>query len=275
MLAVKDFPVIAQIIKTDQFKKFRHFCVRNFADRGHFTLTRFCRLPSQYELLTGRVMEYVMPLLKGRELKIICVGCSKGSEPYSVASMLMQKRPGVPFSIDAYDYDPAMIAKAKERRFAPKEVYNNPALSREFVDFTFESSSDGMFMVRDEIASRVRFEFADALDSELAGKTGQCDILYAQNLMNNMKPKMAKRAFGNIITLLRPHGALFIDGMDLGMKTTLVGQAGLKPVEEKIEEIYGESKAILSGWPGVYSGLEPLSKSRDDWKMRYSTVFIR
>lgn len=272
---VRNIPGVSLLIENERFKRFRHFFIRNFANRDPYTLTRFCRLPAQYELLAGQVMDYILPKLNGRELRIASIGCSKGSEPYSVASILLQRRPGVPFSISAYDYDPEMIAKAKERRFAAKEVFNNPALSGKFVDFTFEREPDGLFRVRDEVASHIRFELADALDPGLVRMVGQCDILYAQNLMNNMKPRMAKRAFGNIITLLRPQGALFIDGMDLGMKTTLVGRAGLLPVEEKIEEIYGESKAILNGWPVVYSGLEPFSKSRSDWKMRYSTVYIR
>ena len=54
------------------------------------------------------------------------------------------------------------------------------------------------------------------------------DVVYAQNMMCNMRRPMARRAFENICTLLAPRSALVVDGMDLDMRARLTRARGAR-----------------------------------------------
>lgn len=268
---VKKIPIISKIIGSSGYKKFRHWLAINFSHRGHFTLTRFCRLPGQYEVLSNTIASYFLKRNK-KLIHITCIACSNGAEPYSIASVLLMEKPDIKFKIDAYDIDDEMLQKAISRSYSEEEVLINKNLSKEFIDFTFDVR-DKSYIVKENIIENITFHKGDALDPNIRSADNKCDILFVQNLFNNLKPRMAKRAFLNIINILNKDGFLFVDGMDLGLKVKLTKKKNLIPVELNIEKNYELAKTYVNAWPYWYSGLEPLDKDRKDWPRRYSTIF--
>lgn len=268
---IKELSVVKKIMGTNGYKIFRHWLALNFSFRGHFTLTRFCRLPGQYKILSSTVINYF--LKKNRKfVHITCIACSNGAEPYSIASVLLKQRPDIDFKIDAYDIDEVMLQKAIGKTYSEDEVLENKHISKGFIDFTFEVK-DKSYVVRGNISKKVSFHKGNALDPNIRSVINKCDILFAQNLFNNLKPRVAKKAFLNVIDLLKKDGFLFVDGMDLGLKVRLTKKKNLVPIEINIEENYELAKTYVNAWPNWYSGLEPLSKERKDWQRRYTTVF--
>lgn len=273
--ALKRIPGARALLQTNTWRSLRHRVALLTDERRHFTFTRFLRLPTQFEALTGPVLDFLAPAGTARPLEIVAVGCSIGAEQYSVASVLTTRRPGLQFTIRASDVDPEVIARARGARYVAKDVFANQDIPRDFVAATFDQV-DGAYVVKPNIARRVSFEIADVLDPGLAQRLGTADVVLAQNLLYNFRPRAARRAFENICTLLRPRGALFIDGMDLGMRQRLTRRAGLVPLEYKIQEIHEDARRERAkSWPWHYWGLEPFDASRRDWAYRYAMVFLK
>lgn len=268
---IKKLPIVKKIMETHRYKTFRHWLAINFSFRGHFTLTRFCRLPGQYEVLSNAIVDYFLKKNK-KLIHITCIACSNGAEPYSIASVLLKQRPDIDFTIDAFDIDDAMLQKAINRTYSEEEVFANQYLSKDFIDFTFDVKGES-YVVKDNIFKKINFHKGNALDPNIRTTDNKCDILFAQNLFNNLKPGIAKKAFLNVIDLLKEDGFLFVDGMDLGLKARLTKKKRLAPLEINIEKNYELAKTYVNAWPEWYSGLEPLSKERKDWARRYSTIF--
>ena len=274
MNTAKKMPVVKSLINTRTWQSIRHRIALLTSDRTVATFTGFFRLPTQFETLSGPVLDSLCPGGATGPLKIIVIGCSKGVEAYSIASVLRNRHPELVFNIKAYDMNKDVIAKAKSARYMPEEVYTKRIPAR-YIDATFYRDND-LYVIKDEIARLVSFDVADALDPNLKTTIGTADIVFAQNFLVHMKPKAATMAFNNIYHLLNPNAVLFIDGMDVGLRQTLTRKNNLVPLDHNIEEIHNEARIARGvGWPYSYWGLEPLLATKRDWKRRYSTIFMK
>lgn len=273
---LKQLPVVRGAVATEAWGRLRHRLALHADTRpADKTFTHFLRLPHQYDVLAGPVMDLLAPSTGDSELKIVVIGCVNGAEPYSIASILRARRPGLRFTIRAFDVSEQMLARARRGEYAADEIFCNTRLPAGFADATFERQ-DEVYRVRPEVSGYVAVERADVLDPALARCTGPADVLYLQNLLFNLPRAVAARAFENAVTILRPRSALFLDGIDLDMRTDLTRRAGLVPLDAQIAEIHEDARAIrAAGWPWSYWGLEPLSTARRDWRRRYGTVFLK
>jgi chemotaxis protein methyltransferase CheR len=260
-------------------RRTQHAVLLRFGRRRNYTYTRFLRFSSQFRIFTGPVMDKLLSANPNRPLSIVVIGCSNGAEAYTVASLLRKDRPSLEFFIRGYDIEPEMVAKAREGFYKPEEVFVDPHFPQWFVDATFDritSASQHGFAIKPELRARAIFEVANVLDPALNAAIGTADLIFAQNFLYHLRPSQARQAFANLMTVLYRGGALFIDGMDLGLRSRLTRHYGLIPFEEGLEEIHAEAyQERGASWPAIYWGLEPLTKSRRDWKYRYSTIFFR
>jgi chemotaxis methyl-accepting protein methylase len=253
----------------------RHRMTLLLAKRQNYVFTHFLRTPTQFDALVGPVLDHVRPARSAEPLRIALFGCSSGAEPTTIASQLAKRRPDVRFSIRAFDIEDAMVAKARSAAYTRDEVFSNKTLPASFVDSTFDVAGDA-YAVKPAIASRVTFELGNALEADARAGAGQYDLVFAQNFLFHLKPADAEQAFEAIARCLAPRSALFVDGADLGMRTRLTETLGLEPLEFGIDAIHEEARVERGGaWPLVYWGLEPMSKTRADWKRRYATIFLK
>jgi len=273
---IKSLPGIRFIIKTDTYRSFRHNITLFVSERKNATFTLFLRLPTQFDALSGPVINFLLSDGRANNLTITVLGCSNGAEAYSVASILKNRHPDIEFSIHGYDIVKEMIDKAQSACYAStEEVFNNKMITASFINNTFNIEKH-FYKIKPEIAEHVYFDVADALDPNLKNIIGTSDIVYAQNFFFHMKPKMAKKAFHNICSLLNSKAVLFVDGMDLGIRQNLSRINNLVPLEFKIEEIHNEARiGRTDAWPFTYWGLEPFLTFRREWQRRYSTIFIK
>jgi len=234
------------------------------------------RSPTQFDALSGPVIDFLLQEDREIHLRVAIVGCSNGAEAYSVASVLCDRHPTLEFTVKGYDIDQQIIEKAQKGMYLSRdEVFNNRMITREFVRSTFDD--EGAYCrLKESIKAHVSFSIADVLDDNVAEKIEASDIIYAQNFLFHLKPSMAAKALGNICRLLKQRSVLFIDGTDLPLRQRLSRKHQLVPLDYKIEDIHNEARwARAVGWPYHYWGLEPFSTSRLDWKRRYATIFLR
>jgi len=273
--ALKKLPGVRRVLQTSTFKQLRYEAVLLIQERRNFLFTQFLRVPTQFDALVGPVIDFLVRGKSDASLKISVWGCSNGAEPYSIASVLICRRPELDFTIRAFDIDEQMLDKARTGTYAQTEVLRNPTVSAVFIEETFSHSGD-LYQVKPAVRDRVSFEAMSVLHKDLANKAGKADIIFAQNFLFHFRPKTARLAFENICRLMQSRAALFVDGMDLGLRRKLTRTHGLEPLDYRIEEIHNEARRERgTAWPYEYWGLEPFSKSKRDWKRRYSTIFLR
>jgi hypothetical protein len=72
---------------------------------------------------------------------------------------------------------------------------------------------------------------------------------------------------------VRPGGHLFISGTDLDVREKVAHELGWRPVPDLLEAIHDGDPSVRLSWPSKYWGLEPLDRTRRDWRVRYASVF--
>jgi chemotaxis methyl-accepting protein methylase len=254
----------------------RHTWLLATCDRTQsHTYTCFLRTPSQLEALAGPVLEFLRASALGRPLEILVLACSNGAEAYTLASFLSKRLPQLDFRITAADLHQEMIESARAGSYSADEALQSQYIRPDFVAQTFDKVGE-RYVVKPEIRARVSFTQANLLDPELSKKFAAADIVTAQNVLFHLKPNDARRAFDNIVKLLRPTSVLLIDGMDQPLRVELTLRHGLEPLEFKSKEIYKESRVHTPiDWWRYYWGSEPYSPFRRDRVRRYGTIFLK
>lgn len=259
-----------------QTKRARYFFERFRADRTNSNCSRFCRNPLQLEALVhGPALNHVSRNRPGK-LRIVVLGCSYGPEPVSIASTILRNRPDVDFVIDAYDIDTENLAFARAGEYDEfRHVRNHFGVTDEFVDFTFDRVAEKL-VVKPAIRERIRYSYVDASAPELFDLVGPADIVYAQHFLYHLRRPVARRTLRRIASLLPRYGVLFVDGVDLDIRTRCAKKLGLLPLDWKIKEIHECSRRTrwADAWPYSYYGLEPF-RQHGDWRRRYASIFLR
>lgn len=272
---LKSIPGLQRAATSRWAKALRYRWALHFENRQGYTFTQFVRLPSQIDALTGPVMKFLGMPAPGEALRIVVIGCSSGAEPYTLSSILLERLPHLAFTIDAYDIDREVLAVARGGVYPMAQVTKNALVDAAFVAATFDRDGDNL-VVKPRVAERVRFHAADATDPNLRAQIAPADIVFAQNIMCNLRRASSRRVFDNAAALLKPRAALFVDGMDPDMRASRTRKHGLVPLDVNIERIHHEAERVRGErYPGHAAGLEPFDATRRDRNRRYATIFLR
>jgi chemotaxis methyl-accepting protein methylase len=127
--------------------------------------------------------------------------------------------------------------------------------------------------VRPQFRDKIDWHVGDAGKSGLAADLGLQDIVVANRFLCHMVPNEAEACLRNLARLVKSGGYLFVSGVDLAVRSKVASEYGWRPVVDLIEEIHEGDPSLRGGWPLEYWGLEPLDQGREDWKVRYASVF--
>jgi chemotaxis protein methyltransferase CheR len=249
----------------------------HFQPRKNHIYTHFYRFPNQYAVL----LEHILPRLlmerdaaKDGPLEVAVFACCSGEEAYTLAYVLATHAPGLPIRIRGYDIVPEVIAQAKLGSYAREHVRSSPFVPPDFLEGLFDAQGETC-TVKPQFSSLVSFEVGDITDADFMGRLARSHLIFAQNVLFHLPRPVAKRAFGNLVGMLRPGGTLFVNGMDVDMRAKLTKHYNLEPVTERITEIYEDSRVDRGArWADSYWGREPLKKS-GDWVRKYCTIFSK
>ena len=252
---------------------FLHMLVRIQRVRAQAFSTFFLRNRPQLEVIR-RLLERKTT---GATIRVAVLGCSTGAEAYSVAWRIRSARPDLKLILHAVDISRQAV------EFAECGVYSVAAsqlagtrvverMTAAEIEELFERDGD-IVSVKSSIKEGINWHVGDVGEPEVLVALGPQDIVVANNFLCHMDPPEAERCLRNIARLVRPHGHLFVSGIDLDVRTKLACDLGWRPLEELLEEIHEADAGMRSEWPFHYGGVEPLNKRRRDWRMRYAAAF--
>jgi SAM-dependent methyltransferase len=191
--------------------------------------------------------------------------------------MLRSVRPDLRVIVNAIDISSEILEIAKRGAYslATDERIGSPIFERLTAHET-QSMFDkegSCFRIKSWIKDDISWQVADATDPQLSARFGEQDMVVANRFLCHMRPHEAERCLRNIGSLVKPGGYLFVSGVDLDVRMRVATELGWTPVRQLLEEIHDGDSSLRRDWPWKYWGLEPLTKARSDWVVRYASVF--
>lgn len=173
---------------------------RKFLDTLTINVSEFYRNPPQWEVLESKILPEL--IAKSHSLKLWSAGCSTGEEPYTLTMVLLNKFPGVYFTLLATDIDDEVMNRAKAGVYNEKAVANLP---QTYIQKFFVQEGN-TFTVAEEVKKRVRFAkhnlLRDAFDRSF-------DLVLCRNVVIYFTEDSKAELYRKFYDSLRPGGVLF------------------------------------------------------------------
>lgn len=264
-----------RIVSTYPFHMFGRFMHRHhvrYQDRHQSHVTRFLRNLPQLHVICALLNDGT-----GSTLSMVSVGCSTGAELYSAIWVLqarMSTRAVKGIGVDISDW---AIATAREARY-PQGTRPDVDMPAEVSGLTDAQRSglfddeDGELRVRSSIRDACAWVVGDVRNADAVETLGQHDVVMANNFLGPMADDEATGCLKGLMKLVKPGRYLVVEGIDLDVKSRVLGPAGWRPVLEDLEPVYF-ADYWKRGWPWIRWGHEPIDRQRIDWRVRYSTIF--
>ncbi len=139
--------------------------------------------------------------------RILCIPCSTGEEPYSVAMCLLQA--GLrddEFLVDAVDV--SRLALARAERAVYSEYSFRGEMVRQYMHF-FSPVKQG-WQVKEEVRRCIHFHHCNILDEENLVRLGRYPVIFCRNLLIYLHAEARRKAARVISRMLEPDGTLFV-----------------------------------------------------------------
>jgi hypothetical protein len=252
---------------------FLHSLVKLRATRSLYYGTFFLRNRMELEML--RRLVSTRP--RGATLKIAVLACSNGAEVYSILWTIRSQRPDLKLIVEASDIsdDILKIAQKGQYSMTAPALVDSPIfeyLTAEEMQAMFDKEGD-QASVKPWLKEGIHWSVADAGDPELVNMLGGQDIVFASKFLFHMEPAAAEKCLRNVVRLVNPAGYLFVSGVDLDVRSKVMPELGWTPVQDMLEEMHNGDPQVRRDWPWRYWGLEPFTRSRPDWSLRYASLF--
>jgi len=127
-------------------------------------------------------------------------------------------------------------------------------------------------VVQDWLKHGARWAAGDACSPDLVARFGLHDLVIANNFLFHLTPERAGACLRNLARLVAPSAYLIVSGVDLDLRSSVLGGLGFVPVTARCEEIHA-AEDTHAAWPLRSWGLEPIDRRRQDWTARYTTIF--
>ena len=217
---------LQMLAKTEGFPSVNHLMAEVRAEKAgvHASVveamttneTSFFRDLQPFEALR----KFVLPELlarreKERRLQIWCAACSTGQEPYSIAMLLADHRPGLrdwQVQIRASDLAVSVLDRARRGVFSQLEV--NRGLPAPMLCKYFQKQG-AQWLVKDELRSLVEFFQMNLIAPWPA--LPAMDVIFLRNVLIYFDVSTKQQILARVRKLLRPDGFLFLGGAETTM----------------------------------------------------------
>lgn len=176
--------------------------------------TWFFRDREPFELLRQHLCQHWFPANPGRKVRILCLPCSTGEEPYSIAITLLGA--GISpeqFHLDAADISRRALAAARRAEYG-KGSFREPLTPGQALFFRATGRSQ---RVADEVVSNVHYRRANIIDPDLLAGCDPYQIIFCRNVLIYLTDGARARALENIGRLLAADGLLFSGHAEMGI----------------------------------------------------------
>lgn len=167
-----------------------------FAEHLVVNETWFYRGGTLFEFLARRAVSIIS---SGKSFRALCLPCSSGEEPYSLAIALIEANVLQNWEIDGVDVSPRAIAAARQAVYRDFSFRQCPAWVRERY---FRAVPAGWELNRD-VRDRVRFRVGNVLDTPTGASY---DLILCRNLLIYLTPAARRSAIENLVKQLAPDG---------------------------------------------------------------------
>ncbi|MGE5308840.1 MAG: CheR family methyltransferase [Deltaproteobacteria bacterium] len=181
-----------------------------FLDALSINVTHFFRDKDVFESLKEKI---IPDILKGKDtgterklIRVWSAACASGQEPYSIAMLLdeaVRGRDNLLIRIWATDVDQDALDKAKEGRYDEEDIKEVPP---RFIDRYFIRDG-GMYVVKDELKSLVRFEKHNLITGE---PLKFMDAVFCRNVMIYFNREQQEALMAKFAAALNSKGYLVI-----------------------------------------------------------------
>ncbi len=175
-------------------------------------VTSFFRDPRVFSTLR----DHVRAMHRGRgPLRVLSIGCSDGSELYSLAILMKEDGLLRGSRLLGIDCRPAAIAKAQEGLYSAQAIEAIPADLR-FKYFNPVNRSlqrcgkRQLLRISDRLRAACRWQVADAFTHGLGEDAGKHDVILCRNLAIYLTPAAAGELWSMLVSQLRPGGLLLV-----------------------------------------------------------------
>jgi len=153
-------------------------------------------------------------LARGEKLHFLCIPCSTGEEPYSLAMALLDA--GIPascFQIDAMDVSERVIAHARRGVYGRNSFRGRDL---EFRDRYFTETPEGHALAP-AVLECVKFHRGNLLDDTSMARGRSYDAVFCRNLLIYFDADTQRRAILALERLLASHGLFCVGPAETGL----------------------------------------------------------
>lgn len=199
-LGLDDFDAYCEFLRNDVAGLERQLAI----DLLTTNETYFFREPEHFEQLGA----LVTTRFATRSLRLWSAACSTGEEPYSIAMVMLDRRPELSWEIFATDLSLSVVERAKRGVYGMTRLERMPPnyLKR----FCLRGKGDyaDKLRVADEVRRKVTFgSYNLAYDQR---EIGTFDIIFLRNVLIYFSDETKQRVLERVLRRLRPGGVLFV-----------------------------------------------------------------
>lgn len=187
----------------------------------HLTIgeTYFFRDPLTFASLENHVFpELFQRHQKDRHIRIWCVGCCSGEEPYSLAIILNRMLwdfKNWNISIMGSDINEEFLRKAEQGCY---KKWSFRAVPPEIIDKYFTKQPDATYQLIPEIKKRVKFTYLNLAEDNYinsANDTTEMDLILCHNVLIYFSKKQIQKIIGQLTTALKDQGWLSVSAIEV------------------------------------------------------------
>jgi chemotaxis protein methyltransferase CheR len=181
--------------------------IEHFVNAFTVNETYFYREDHQLECLTRELLtRRIATKPSGQPVRIWCIPCSTGEEPYSVAIRMLENWP----LVDAYDIeiigsdiDTSVLKAARDGIYGRRALMR---LSTGLIDKYFEPLDDDRWRIIEDLRQSVHFTAINVVDPEETRSQGCFDVIFCRNMLIYFDDASRRLAAENLYESLLPGG---------------------------------------------------------------------
>jgi chemotaxis protein methyltransferase CheR len=181
--------------------------VEQFINAFTVNETYFYREEHQLQCLSSDLMnERLKDRPSGQAIRIWCVPCSSGEEPYSVAMWLLENWPPVDahdIEIVGSDIDTVAVEAAREGFFGKRALMR---LSEDLISRYFDALGGERWRIIEDLRQSVRFTAVNLMDAADMRQHGRFDVILCRNVLIYFDDASRRLAAENLFEALAPGG---------------------------------------------------------------------
>ncbi len=168
--------------------------------------TFFFREPRQFDIFFDFVVPEVIRCKGINNMRVWSAASSTGEEPYTIAMMLMEKKPPIRMDIFASDISVEVLTSATNAVYSSYSVRNVP---EPYLKKYFKVNGQA-YELDHSVKNSVRFMNINLTDEKKMRSMRDIDVIFCRNVLIYFDDRSKQKVVSLLYDSLRPKGFLFI-----------------------------------------------------------------